>query len=140
MVNGTDAAYRVDPARSCLMARIRGKDTAPEIRVRQAAHAMGYRFRLHRKDLPGTPDLVFPRFRKVIFVHGCFWHRHTGCKSASFPKSHQDFWTKKFSENLKRDQRKIDQLRELGWDSLVIWSYQTKDHQYLPRILRSFLL
>lgn len=139
MVNGTDTAYRVDPARSRLMARIRGRDTAPEMRVRHAAHSLGYRFRLHRKDLPGKPDLVFPRHLKVIFVHGCFWHRHPGCKAASSPKTHQNYWTKKFSENVERDQRKMSELHALGWDCLVIWSCQTKYKEFLVNIIGEFL-
>jgi DNA mismatch endonuclease (patch repair protein) len=138
-VSNTHSLYSVDPARSRLMSRVRPRDTAPEMRVRQPAHSLGFRFRLHRKDLPGTPDLVFPRYSKIIFVHGCFWHRHPGCKSASFPKSHQDFWEKKFMDNVERDQRKINELNKLGWDCLVIWSCQTKDDRFLCGTMRAFL-
>src|SRR5437016_3209254 len=100
------------------MSRVRGKDTAPELRVRQMAHAMGLRFRLHRVDLPGTPDLVFSSRRLVVFVHGCYWHRHPGCTKASAPSS--PFWAQKFNSNVARDSRVERELRSLGWKVLVI--------------------
>lgn len=124
--------------RSQLMARVRGKDTKPEMIVRRLAHAMGYRYRLHRKDLPGRPDLVFPGRRKVVFVHGCFWHRHS-CKKATTPKSNAEFWKKKFEENVARDDRNILDLAERGWDSMVIWQCETYDTTKLSERLRSFL-
>lgn len=107
--------------RSAMMAGIRGKNTTPEVQVRRAAHALGYRFRLHRRDLPGSPDLVFPRLRKVILVHGCYWHRHPGCRFAYTPKSNTAFWERKFEENMERDRRQLLELERLGWDPLVIW-------------------
>lgn len=121
--------------RSELMARIRGQDTAPELSVRRIAHRMGLRFRLHRKDLPGRPDLVFPKHRLVVFVHGCFWHRHEGCQHASTPKSRNAFWTKKFASNVDRDARQQAALRKLGWQVLVIWECEVKDAAAVERRL-----
>ena len=109
-----------------MMAGIRGRDTAPERAVRRIAHRMGLRFRLHRKDLPGRPDLVFPKHRLAVFVHGCFWHRHRGCRYAYTPKSRVAFWTAKFSANVARDQRQETALRALGWQVLVIWECETR--------------
>jgi DNA mismatch endonuclease (patch repair protein) len=118
----------VDKARrSVMMAAIRGKDTQPEMKVRRAAYALGYRFRIHRRDLPGTPDLVFPRLRKAIFVHGCYWHRHEGCRYAYNPKSNTQFWRAKFDKNEERDRQALSELIELGWDALVIWECETRD-------------
>lgn len=109
------------------MSRVRAKDTSPEVRVRKVAHAMGLRFRLYRKDLPGKPDLIFPKYRLAVLVHGCFWHRHRGCRKASMPKSRVDFWNNKFSANVARDRSVRIQLRNLGWRVGVIWECQTKD-------------
>ena len=106
------------------MRRITKTDTKPEFAVRRAAHRLGYRFRLHRRDLPGTPDLVFPRLRKVILVHGCFWHQHVGCRLARQPKSRPDYWLPKLERNWKRDAETQATLRELGWDVLVVWECQ----------------
>jgi DNA mismatch endonuclease (patch repair protein) len=113
--------------RSAMMAAIKGKDTKPELLVRRAAHALGYRFRLHRRDLPGSPDLVFPGRRKVIFVHGCYWHRHQGCRLAYVPKSNQEFWLAKFQANHARDQWALADLVATGWDPLVVWECETGD-------------
>lgn len=121
------------------MSRIKGGNTSPEFVVRRRAHALGFRFRLHRRDLPGTPDLVFPKFRKVVFVHGCFWHRHVGCKMASTPKTRAAFWQTKFDANVKRDARKEAQLRTLGWDVLVIWECETRNPALLDIKLLMFL-
>ncbi|MGO4480306.1 very short patch repair endonuclease [Rhizobium sp. 2TAF27] len=122
--------------RSWLMSRVRGKDTTPEMRVRRAAHALGFRYRLHRKDLPGKPDLCFPRKKIAIFVHGCFWHRHEGCRKASVPKSKLDFWLQKFATNIERDERVSDALATMGWTVHVIWECQTKvDVQLRERLL-----
>ncbi len=129
----------VDAGRSALMARIRGKDTKPELVVRRLVHAMGYRYRLHRRDLPGSPDLVFKSRRKVVFVHGCFWHRHPGCKKASTPSTRREFWQEKFDQNVERDVRKEIQLMAAGWAVLVIWECQTKDAERLTATLRHFL-
>ena len=113
--------------RSELMAGIRGRDTAPEITIRRVAHRMGLRFRLHRKDLPGRPDLVLPKHRLAVFAHGCFWHQHEGCRYASTPKSRVAFWTAKFEANVVRDARQQAALRALGWQVLVIWQCETRD-------------
>ncbi len=112
--------------RSEIMSRIKGRNTKPELIVRRIAHGLGFRFRLHRGDLPGSPDMVFPRYRTVVFVHGCFWHRHDGCQYAYRPKSRIQFWTKKFEENVARDARNEIALRDLGWRVLVIWECETK--------------
>ncbi len=121
--------------RSENMARIKGRDTGPELVVRRIAHRMGLRFRLHRKDLPGRPDLVFPRHRLAVFVHGCFWHRHSGCRYAYTPKSRVAFWMKKFAGNVTRDQRNEEALRNLGWQVLVIWECETRDEDHMGRRL-----
>ena len=123
--------------RSELMAGIRGSDTAPELAVRRIAHRMGLRFRLHRKDLPGRPDLVFPRHRLVVFVHGCFWHRHEGCRYASTPKSRIAFWTEKFAANVARDARQEAALRAVDWRVLVIWECETRHKAAVERRLAS---
>jgi DNA mismatch endonuclease (patch repair protein) len=129
----------VEPARSALMGRVRGKGSAPEMAVRRTAHALGYRFRLHSRKLPGTPDLVFPRLRKAIFVHGCFWHRHPGCSRTTNPKTRADFWAEKFRQNIERDARVKSQLEALGWEVLIIWECQTFDHTDLEDRLNAFL-
>ncbi len=121
--------------RSELMARIRSSDTSPELAVRRIAHRMGLRFRLHRKDLPGRPDLVFPRRRTAVFVHGCFWHRHRGCRLASTPKSHVDYWTRKFETNVARDARQQRALKKLGWRVLVVWECETRSEEAIERRL-----
>lgn len=126
-------------ARSRLMARIRGKNTRPELAVRSLAHRLGYRFRLHRRDLPGTPDLVFPGRRKVVFVHGCFWHRHSGCKRAAMPTDRQTYWQAKFDGNVERDIRKEIQLMAAGWEVLVIWECEIRNVEDVAPRLREFL-
>ena len=125
--------------RSELMAGIRGRDTAPELAVRRIAHRMGLRFRLHRKDLPGRPDLVFPKHRLTVFVHGCFWHRHEGCRYASTPKSRIAFWTEKFAANVDRDERQEAALRALDWRALIIWGCETKDKAAVERRLAALI-
>lgn len=125
--------------RSQLMASVRSKDTRPERTVRQFVHRLGFRFRLHRKDLPGTPDLVFPGRRAVILVHGCFWHRHAGCKDASMPKSNVEFWHHKFEENVARDKRNIEKLRASGWRTLVIWECELQEIGNLTERIANFL-
>ena len=121
--------------RSELMAGIKGYDTVPERNVRRIAHRMGLRFRLHRKDLPGRPDLVFPKHRLVVFVHGCFWHRHQGCRYAYLPKSNVAFWSEKFSENVARDARQEAALKALSWRVLVIWECETRYEATVERRL-----
>lgn len=107
--------------RSWNMSRIKSKDTAPEIRVRSALHRAGYRFRLHVKDLPGKPDIVLPKYKTVIFVHGCFWHRHKGCSNATMPSTNQAFWKEKFKQNVERDKREQAELEKRGWKVIVVW-------------------
>jgi DNA mismatch endonuclease, patch repair protein len=127
--------------RSANMAAIRSKDTSPELAVRRLVHALGYRYRLHRRDLPGKPDLVFGPRRKVIFVHGCFWHRHpkSNCHDARSPKSNTDYWGPKLQRNAARDARNIAALRAAGWRVLVIWDCETKDARRLTSVVRRFL-
>lgn len=107
--------------RSYNMSRIRGKDTKPEVKLRSLLHSEGYRFRLHDNRLPGKPDIVLPKYKAAIFVNGCFWHRHEGCRYSSMPQTRQDFWKKKFSETVLRDRKKIQQLEESGWKVFTIW-------------------
>lgn len=103
------------------MSRIRASNTQPEIALRKILHRLGLRYRLYRRDLPGKPDLVFPKYNTVVFVHGCFWHRHHGCKIASTPKSNIAFWTEKFEKNVARDARNIASLEQLGWRVFIVW-------------------
>ncbi len=110
--------------RSEIMGRVRAKDTAPEMLVRRLVYSMGYRYRLHDRSLPGTPDLVFRKTGKLIFVHGCFWHRHAGCALARWPKSRQAFWREKLQGNLVRDRKNVGRLRRTGWQVLVVWECQ----------------
>ena len=126
-------------ARSALMSRIRGKDTKPEMAVRRLLHGIGYRYRLHRSDLPGKPDLVFPGRSSVIFVHGCFWHLHKGCKYARMPKSRLAFWVPKLEGNRKRDRRNERALRARGWRVMVVWECQVRDLDRIERRARRFL-
>lgn len=125
--------------RSEMMARVRSKDTKPEKLVRSLLHALGYRFRLHRRDLPGCPDIVLPGHEAAIFVHGCFWHGH-GCKRAGrLPKTNADFWVQKLGANLARDARNRKALENLGWKVLVVWECELKDEEALTHLLCSFL-
>lgn len=124
----------VDPARSAQMALVRSRDTKPEMRVRRALHAVGLRYRLHDRGLPGAPDLVFPSRRIVLFVHGCFWHRHPGCSAARLPKSRLDFWEPKLAGNVERDKRKQAELEVQGWTVLVIWECETKNADALAKL------
>ena len=127
--------------RSERMGRVRGKDTKPEMVVRRLVHGMGYRYRLHVRSLPGCPDLVFPRFRKVLFVHGCFWHRHPdpACKLARLPKSRLDFWKPKLEGNRQRDEQNQAALLALGWRFMVIWECEIGDIQELAVRVKGFL-
>lgn len=115
------ADFLTPSERSERMSRIRGKDTRPELALRKALHRLGLRYRLHGAGLPGKPDLVFPRYKAVVFVHGCFWHRHPGCSIATTPKSNTPFWMEKFEKNVARDARVTKQLEEQGWRILVAW-------------------
>jgi len=125
--------------RSWNMSRIRSVNTKPEMVVRSLLHNLGYRFRLHRKDLPGKPDIVLPKHRTIFFVHGCFWHRHKGCKFAYNPKSRISFWEKKFKNNIKRDEQNIDMLKQMGWKVNIIWECEIKDIDQLKANLLSQL-
>lgn len=112
--------------RSWNMAQIKGKDTKPEVLVRSMLHRAGYRFRKNVKSLPGKPDIVLPKYRTVIFVHGCFWHRHKGCKYATTPGTNVEFWQKKFERNISNDQKHARELRRLGWNIITVWDCQLK--------------
>jgi len=125
--------------RSEIMSRVRARDTRPEKVVRSTIHRMGYRFRLHVRTLPGCPDIVLPRLRKVIFVHGCFWHGHAGCRRGKPPASNVDFWNTKIQLNIKRDLSAQAELRASGWDVLVVWECELRDSTLLTEKLRSFL-
>jgi len=125
--------------RSKCMSRIKSTDTKPEMTVRRLVHGMGYRYRLHKKDLPGKPDMVFPRLNKIIFVHGCFWHMHKCKYGKVVPKKNHDFWHKKRLSNVERDKRNIKSLKKSGWDVLVIWECWTKDTEKLQERIREFL-
>lgn len=125
--------------RSYCMSRIRGKDTKPEMIVRRLVHALGYRYRLHVRDLPGCPDLVFPGRRKIVFVHGCYWHRHS-CKNGKYvPSKNRKFWRAKLEANKKRDQKNRRKLRKSAWDVLTIWECQTKHSEKIVDRLMTFL-
>jgi len=113
--------------RSRMMSGIKGKNTKPELQVRKYLHGRGLRFRLHVKELPGKPDLVFPQYKAVVFVHGCFWHQHVGCKYAAMPSSRVNFWTNKLSENVMRDSYQIAALEGLGWRVFVVWECELRD-------------
>lgn len=115
--------------RSRMMSGIKGKNSLPEMRVRSLLFAAGYRFRLHRRDLPGTPDIVMPSRKIAIFVHGCFWHAHERCRYARIPSTRPDFWTAKFQANVERDQRAVEKLTALGWRVLCVWECATRDHE-----------
>ena len=129
----------VDQAtRSRMMSGIRGKDTHPEMEVRRFLHRLGFRYLLHDKRLPGKPDIVLPRYRTVVFVHGCFWHQHPGCKYASTPDTNAEFWRAKLAGNVERDARALDELRKQGWGSITVWECELGDLVSLPqRIERS---
>lgn len=125
--------------RSRHMAKVRRTNTKPEMNVRRAAHRLGYRFRLHRRDLPGTPDLVFPRFRKIIMVNGCFWHQHDGCKHARLPKSRLEYWSPKLARNKDRDAEVLRELDRLGWEVMTVWECQARSLKAVSPILQAFL-
>jgi DNA mismatch endonuclease, patch repair protein len=125
--------------RSRNMSRIRGRDTAPEMIVRRLLHHLGYRFRLHDRYLPGKPDLVFRGKRCILFVHGCYWHRHPGCRFAFSPKTRVDFWASKFTANVERDARVTKQLRATGWRVMVVWSCEVRGIDELSAKLTAFL-
>ena len=109
------------------MSRIRGKDTSPELKIRRYLHSLGYRFRLHRSDLPGKPDIVLPKHKTVIFVNGCFWHHHENCKKAAWPKTNKAFWKEKIEQNIKRDKRNILELEKMNWTLIVVWECEVNE-------------
>lgn len=125
--------------RSERMSRVKGKNTKPEMIVRRLVWSMGYRYRLHDKKLPGKPDLVFRRLYKVVFVHGCYWHRHEGCKLARLPKSRREFWIPKLEANKVRDVENIKKLKELGWGVLVVWECELRNPEQVKRKIKEFL-
>lgn len=125
--------------RSRNMSRIRSKDTKPEMQLRRIVYAMGYRYRLHVKSLPGCPDLAFTSRRKALFLHGCFWHQHQGCKEAHQPKSRLSYWGPKLARNVKRDRDAEQQLRRMGWATLTIWACEIDDERRIERRLHEFL-
>lgn len=125
--------------RSYIMSRVGQFNTKPEKKVRSLLHHLGYRFRLHQKNLPGKPDIVLPKYRKVIFVHGCFWHLHRGCHRSSIPASNHEFWTNKLTRNKARDKRNIANIRALGWEVLIVWECEIKKLDVLEKKLTTFL-
>lgn len=136
---GDSVDRNVDTKRSSIMRAVKGKNTAPEKLVRSALHRAGYRFRLHRKDLPGKPDIVFPGKRAVVFVHGCFWHRHHGCRAASDPKTRCEFWQEKFRRNVERDDECVKRLQAAGWRVHIVWECETKRAGTFWNALDAFL-
>lgn len=125
--------------RSRIMSSVKQRHTKPEVLVRSLLHRLGYRFRLHQKDLPGRPDIVLPRYHTAIFVHGCFWHQHPNCGKARRPSSNQEYWDKKLDENISRDKRKEDELSELGWRVAIVWQCETSDVNILSERLQKLL-
>lgn len=125
--------------RSNIMRGVKQKDTTPEILVRKALHKLGYRFRLHRRDLPGSPDIVLPKYQLVIMVNGCFWHQHSGCKEGRLPKSNAGYWGPKLARNVQRDAEKEQALVELGWKVHTIWECEARDERELLRCINSIL-
>lgn len=125
--------------RSELMSRVKTKDTTPETAVRSLLHHMGYRFRLHVRSLPGTPDIVLPRHKKIIFVNGCFWHGHRRCRKATMPSTNADFWKAKIDANRKRDARVKRKLRRMGWSVMTVWECRLSDMDALARSLDAFI-
>jgi DNA mismatch endonuclease, patch repair protein len=133
---------KITPAqRSEVMSSVRSKNTQPELTVRRMVHGLGYHYQLHRRELPGQPDLVFRSRRKVIFIHGCFWHRHPdpGCRRVRTPASNVDYWQEKFAKNIQRDQEHIEALRSRGWDVLVIWECEIEKTDLLRKSIARFL-
>ena len=131
--------HKVSEQRSRNMSAIKSKNTKPEIAVRKLLHSMGYRFRLHRKDLPGSPDIVLPKYKTVIFVHGCFWHRHENCKYASIPKTRKEFWESKFKANVKRDKEIQEKIKNIGWKYVVIWECEARNIESIEEKIKRFL-
>ena len=131
----SEVIQKVSEQRSRNMSAIKSKNTKPEITVRKLLHSMGYRFRLHKKDLPGSPDIVLPKYKTVIFVHGCFCHRHENCKYASIPKTRKEFWESKFKANVKRDKEIQEKIKNIGWQSVVVWECEIKNEKIKDKLL-----
>ena len=129
----------VPEPRRRVMRAIRGQDTRPEIAVRRMLHALGYRYRLHWRDLPGRPDLAFPGRRKAVFVHGCFWHQHPGCKAAKAPQTRRDYWTPKLAGNMERDRRNLEALANSGWAVAIVWECELVGPEAVAARLAGFL-
>ena len=127
----SEVLHKVSEQRSRNMSAIKSKNTKPEIAVRKVLHSMGYRFRLHGKDLPGSPDIILPKYKTVIFVHGCFWHRHENCKYVTTPKTREEFWNNKFRSNIERDLEIQEKIKNLNWRSVVIWECEIKNKENL---------
>ncbi len=125
--------------RSWNMSRVKSKDTKPEIKIRSMFHAQGFRFRKNVKNLPGVPDIVLPKYKSIVFVHGCFWHQHKGCVKSHIPKSNVEFWTIKLGKNVVRDKKHNKELKQAGWRILTIWECEIKDLVKLERKLKKFL-
>jgi len=136
----SEVIHKVSEQRSRNMSAIKSKNTKPEIAVRKLLHSMGYRFRLHRKDLPGSPDIVLPKYKTAIFVHGCFWHRHENCKYASTPKTRKEFWEKKFRANVKRDLEIQEKIKIMGWKYVVIWECEIKNKSIFEKNFNNLFL
>lgn len=133
------AISKVSDVRRRSMQAVRSKDTKPEMAVRRLAHSLGFRYRLHRRDLPGVPDLVFPSRRKIIFVHGCFWHGHSCKNGVRQPKTNKEYWVPKIARNAERDREHLSDLARLGWSVLTVWECETRDEGGLESRLRGFL-
>lgn len=138
-LNTSLPASAVDALRRRIMRRVRGRDTGPELAVRRFLHRAGYRFRLHDRRLPGSPDLVLRRHRTVVFVHGCFWHRHRGCRRTTTPKTRREFWRRKFTANVARDAAAVRALETLGWRVVVVWECRTRSSGDLAEALEPLL-
>lgn len=136
MATKTGTTLTTDPERSRVMRAVKSANTTPELAVRRILWRAGMRYRLHVKSLPGTPDVVFPSRRIALFVHGCFWHRHPGCKRASTPKNHADYWKAKFEANVRRDAKSMTELEALGWRVVVIWECETRAPERLATVLK----
>lgn len=121
------------------MSHVKGKNTKPEVIVRKILHSMGYRYRLNHPDLPGKPDIVLTRHKKIVMVHGCFWHGHTNCKRATIPETNSEFWLKKINGNIQRDKDVIENLTESGWEVLIVWACQIKGREALAKKLLKFM-
>jgi DNA mismatch endonuclease, patch repair protein len=134
-----NSVMEIDPNRSALMSRIRSSGTGPELVVRRLLHARGLRFRLHRKDLPGSPDIILPRYRLAIFVHGCFWHQHPGCRLASKPKSRNEYWDPKLATNVERDARAAAALQNMGWRVETIWECDVRQADKLTARIEAII-